>query len=213
MSFTLPDLPYPPDALEPHLDAPTMRIHHDLHHATYVAKLNEAVSQLPVEPSSLVDVLQRLDQAPAELRTALRNHGGGHLNHCMLWKSLSADSGIMSGPLHEAMHGSFGGTQQMCDKLTAAAAGVFGSGWAWIASDEAGDLQIVTSANQDNPVSQGLLPILGIDVWEHAYYLAYQNRRPAYLEAIMHVIDWGHVSDRYERLLEVGASALDDELV
>jgi Fe-Mn family superoxide dismutase len=208
--YTLPDLPWPADALEPHLDAKTMRIHHDRHHATYVDKLNEALGN-EAGAGELIEMLQDLSSVRASKRTAVRNHGGGHLNHTMLWRSLSGEGGVMSQRLHEALDSAFGSTVQMQQQLVAAATGLFGSGWAWLIVREDGSIGVDTTANQDTPLSKGQLPLLGIDVWEHAYYLCYQNRRPAYVEAFLQVVDWEAISERYERLVSQGARALADE--
>lgn len=210
--YQLPDLPYSASALQPHIDERTMQIHHDLHHATYVEKLNAAVSEAGLQQTDLVTLLRDLGQVPQAQRQAVRNHGGGHLNHSLLWRQLSSEEGVMSAQFHEAIDEAFGSTVNMLARLQDTGAAVFGSGWAWLASDDAGKLSVMTTANQDNPLMSGLLPVLGIDVWEHAYYLCYQNRRPAYLEAFVQIIDWAFVSERYERLLDEGPASLLDEL-
>jgi Fe-Mn family superoxide dismutase len=201
----LPKLPYAFDALEPFIDAQTMQIHHGRHHQAYVDNLNKAVAtddalaKLPVE-----DLLRRLDTIPAAIRTAVRNHGGGHANHSLFWETLApaAKSGAPSGALAAAIDKTFGGRQQFEDKIQAAAMGVFGSGWAWLSLDPAKKLIIESAPNQDSPLSGGRAPVLGIDVWEHAYYLKYQNRRAEYLKAILKVINWEFLSARYESLMK-----------
>lgn len=205
--FTLPKLPYAYDALEPHIDAQTMQIHHDKHHQTYVDNLNRAVagdatlSKMPVE-----QLLQKLDTLPAALKTQVRNQGGGHANHSLFWQTLTpaARSGKPSARLTAAIEKSFGSRDKFDAGLQAAATGVFGSGWAWLSLDAANNLVLDTAPNQDSPLLTGKKPLLGIDVWEHAYYLKYQNRRADYLKAIMNVINWDFVSNRYEELTKQG---------
>ena len=199
MAFKLPDLPYDFNALEPHIDARTMEIHHGKHHATYVAKLNEALEKAPGwDKKGLEDIVRTYAEAPKEVQAALRNHGGGHYNHSLFWKVLSSKGGGKpSGDLESAIDAAFGGFDVLKEKFSAAAAGVFGSGWAWLALDPARKLTIVTTPNQDNPLTQGLVPILGLDVWEHAYYLKYQNRRADYLKAWWNVVNWDEVAKLY----------------
>lgn len=199
--FTLPPLPYAADALEPHLDAQTMQIHHGKHHAGYVAKLNaalagnDALAKKPVE-----ELLRDLDKVPEDIRATVRNHGGGHYNHTLFWPSLSKDGGKpATGELAKAIDKAFGNFDGMKEQLVKAGGGVFGSGWAWLVLGRGQALQIETTPNQDNPVSQGRIPLLGIDVWEHAYYLKYQNKRADYLAAIFNVIDWNVVADRHAK--------------
>jgi superoxide dismutase, Fe-Mn family len=196
MAFTLPDLPYPFNALEPHIDAKTMEIHHDKHHGTYVSKLNAALEKAPsLQGKPIEEILKGLDAVPAEIRTAVRNHGGGHMNHGMFWKLLSPrGGGSPSGALAAAMDKAFGGFDTFKEQFAAAAANLFGSGWAWLCADATGRLVITALPNQDNPVSQGLKPLLGLDVWEHAYYLKYQNRRPDYVAAFWNVVAWDQVA-------------------
>ncbi len=196
MAFTLPDLPYPFNALEPHIDAKTMEIHHDKHHATYVAKLNAALEKAPTfQGKSIEEILRSLDSIPADVRTAVRNHGGGHLNHSLFWKMMSPKGGGKpSGALAKAIDKSFGSFDALKEQFGNAAANLFGSGWAWLCEDRAGKLVISALPNQDSPVSQGLKPILGLDVWEHAYYLKYQNRRPDYIAAFWNVVSWEQVA-------------------
>lgn len=201
MAFRLPDLPYDFNALEPHIDARTMEIHHGKHHATYVSKLNEALEKAPdFQNKSIEEILRSLDQAPKEVQAALRNHGGGHFNHSLFWKAMSPKGGGKpAGDLLAAIEKGFGGFDAFKDKFSAAAAGVFGSGWAWLCMDSSKKLLVTTTPNQDSPVSQGLVPILGVDVWEHAYYLKYQNRRPEYITAFWNVIFWEQVARSFQQ--------------
>jgi Fe-Mn family superoxide dismutase len=201
--FTLPPLPYAFDALEPHIDALTMQIHHDKHHAAYVANLNKAVAEFPeLGKKRVEDLLRELSAAPEKIRTAVRNQGGGHYNHTLFWQMMKKGGGGQpSGNLLKAVEkrfGSFGGFQ---DELTKAAVGQFGSGWAWLVLDASKQLAIEPTPNQDSPISQNKQPLLGIDVWEHAYYLKYQNRRPEYVAAFFQLINWDFVSERYEKAL------------
>jgi Fe-Mn family superoxide dismutase len=203
-AFTLPALPYATDALEPYIDAATMQIHHDKHHQAYVDNLNKAVAGDPALAKLAVEeLLRRLDTLPAAIRTQVRNQGGGHANHSFLWQTLcpASKSGKPAGPLAAAVDESFGGQQQLEEKLRAAAAGVFGSGWAWLSLDGSNNLVIETTPNQDSPLLAGKRPLLGIDVWEHAYYLKYQNRRADYLAAIFHVVNWDFLSHRYQEFV------------
>jgi len=199
--FTLPPLPYAYDALEPHIDAQTMQIHHDKHHAGYVAKLNAALAgNDALAKKSVEELLRELDKIPEDIRTAVRNHGGGHYNHSLFWPSLSKDGGKpATGELAAAIDKAFGNFDGMKEQLAKAAGGVFGSGWAWLVLGRGQVLQVETTPNQDNPVSQGRVPLLGIDVWEHAYYLKYQNKRGDYVTAIFNVIDWNVVTGRYAK--------------
>ena len=199
MAFTLPDLPYPFDALEPHIDAKTMEIHHDKHHGTYVSKLNAALEKAPSFQNKQIDeILRSLDSLPREIQTAVRNHGGGHYNHMLFWKMLGPKGGGKpSGDLGKAIDGKFGGFDKFKEQFSTAAANLFGSGWVWLVVDPSGDLSITTTPNQDNPVSQGLKPIFGLDVWEHAYYLKYQNRRPEYVTAVWNVVSWANVAENF----------------
>ncbi|MEO5987315.1 MAG: superoxide dismutase [Candidatus Eisenbacteria bacterium] len=197
--FTLPALGYAFDALEPHLDAQTMQIHHDKHHAAYVTNLNKAVAgKADLAKWSVEDLLRKLDQVPAEIRTAVRNHGGGHANHSLLWTSLKHDgTRAPVGELARGIDATFGSFSAFQDKWTAAAMSVFGSGWAWLTLDVKGALAIETLPNQDSPLSAGHTPLAGIDVWEHAYYLKFQNRRAEYVAAFSKVMDWNVISGRY----------------
>ena len=203
--FTLPKLPYAYDALEPYIDAQTMQIHHDKHHQAYVDNLNKAVagdetlSRLTVER-----LLLGVGTLPDNLRTAVRNQGGGHANHSLFWQTLcpAAKSGKPSGSFAAALERSFGGRERFEEQLRTNAAGVFGSGWAWLSLDSRKQLVLDSAPNQDSPLMSGRQPLLGIDVWEHAYYLKYQNRRAEYLKAILSVINWDFVSARYEELVK-----------
>ena len=203
--FTLPKLPYAFDALEPYIDAQTMQIHHDKHHQAYVDNLNKAVASDPALSKLSVDeLLQRLDSLPAAIRTAVRNQGGGHANHSLFWQALTpaSKSGKPGGRLAGALSRSFGDQDKFEEKLQATALGVFGSGWAWLSVDAGKNLVLDSAPNQDNPLLAGKRPLLGIDVWEHAYYLKYQNRRADYLKAIVKVIHWNFVTARYEELVK-----------
>jgi len=195
--FKLPPLPYAEDALEPHIDARTMGIHHGKHHAGYTNKLNAAIEGSDLAGMSIEDILANLDRAPADIREALRNNGGGYANHNLFWQIMSpAGGGEPSGALADAITSAFGGFADFKASFSAAAAGVFGSGWAWLAADQ-GTLCVKATPNQDSPLSEGLTPILGIDVWEHAYYLHYQNRRADYIGAFFNVINWDKAAELY----------------
>ncbi len=196
MAYSVPPLPYAYDALEPHIDKLTMEIHHDKHHQAYVDKANAALAGTPLENASVEDVLRDLSQVPEDKRTAVRNNGGGHYNHSLFWESMSASGGgEPEGALGEAIASTFGSFSDFQDKLKAAGVNQFGSGWSWLVHDGSG-LAVVGTPNQDNPISAGKTPLLGVDVWEHAYYLKYQNRRPDYLDAWWNTVDWGKVSER-----------------
>jgi Fe-Mn family superoxide dismutase len=197
--FTLPPLPYPFDALEPQIDAQTMQIHHDKHHAAYVANLNKAVAQSPdLGMKPVEDLLKNLDAVPEKIRSAVRNQGGGHYNHSLFWQMMNKNAGgAPSGELAKAIDKKFGGFDAFKDQFTKAAVGQFGSGWAWLVLD-GGELKIQSTPNQDSPISEGKLPLLGVDVWEHAYYLKYQNRRPEYVAAWFKVINWDYVIQRFQ---------------
>jgi Fe-Mn family superoxide dismutase len=197
MSHRLPDLPYGYDALEPYFDAKTMEIHHTKHHQTYVDKLNGALQgHEQFSDHSAEQLIANLGEVPESIRTAVRNHGGGHANHSFLWPMLKKDV-APTGPVFTAIVKQFGSFEGFKEKFSASAALLFGSGWAWLVREEDG-LAIVTTANQDSPLSLGKKPVLGIDVWEHAYYLKYQNRRPEYIEAFFQVINWEKVNEYYE---------------
>ncbi len=199
MAFKTPDLPYPYDALEPHIDEQTMRLHHDKHHATYTSKVNSAIENTKYASWSIEELLAELNELPDDIRTTVRNNGGGHANHALFWTILSpSGGGTPSGSIGDAISKAFGGYDSFKEKLSAAAAGQFGSGWGWLVVTKGGDLSIYSTANQDSPISKGDTPILGIDVWEHAYYLKYQNRRPEYIDAFFNVINWEQVTKNYD---------------
>jgi len=197
MAFELPSLPYAADALEPHIDTLTMEIHHGKHHNGYTTKLNAAVEGTALEGSSIDAILSGLDMGNA----ALRNNGGGYYNHCLFWEIMGPDAGEMSAELTQAIDKAFGSFEGFKDAFSKAAATQFGSGWAWLCAHDDGSLEVCGTPNQDNPlmpnVGCGGTPVLGLDVWEHAYYLNYQNRRPDYIEAFFHVVNWSEVSKRY----------------
>jgi Fe-Mn family superoxide dismutase len=200
MAYTLPELPYPVDALEPHIDAKTMEIHHDKHHATYVTKLNEALQGSGVPEQSIEDLCRNINTVPEKIRNAVRNNGGGHANHSMFWTIMKkGGGGNPTGPLAEAINAELGGFDKFKEAVTNAGLTRFGSGWAWLSLDKSGKLIVESTPNQDNPWMEGREPILGVDVWEHAYYLKYQNKRPDYLAAWWNVVDWKAVGDRYQK--------------
>ncbi|MCA9839326.1 MAG: superoxide dismutase [Trueperaceae bacterium] len=195
MAFTLPDLPYAKDALEPHIDARTMEIHHDKHHAGYTANLNKAVEGTPMADMSVEEILR---QGADALSPAVRNNGGGYANHNLFWEIMSANGGGQpSGALADAINSAFGSFDAFKEKFSGAAATRFGSGWAWLVVKGDGSVDVYSTANQDSPYMQGDTPILGLDVWEHAYYLNYQNRRPDYISAFWNVVDWAKVGELY----------------
>jgi superoxide dismutase, Fe-Mn family len=197
MAFEVPPLPYAPDALEPHIDAQTMSLHHDKHHQAYVDKLNAALEGTEFADSSIEDIIANLDAIPEDKRTAVRNNGGGHLNHSLFWKSMSPDGGgAPEGDLAAAIDSAFGSFDDFKEQFEAAGVGQFGSGWAWLVYD-GGALAVTSTPNQDNPLSEGKLTLLGNDVWEHAYYLKYQNRRPEYLKAWWNTVNWPEIATRY----------------
>ena len=198
MSFELPKLHYSYNSLEPHIDARTMEIHHTKHHAGYTAKLNAAIADTPLAQHSIEEILSNLDMSNA----AVRNNGGGFYNHCLFWRVMSPVANTLSGALAEAINRSFGSYDKFKAAFSAAAATQFGSGWAWLCAKKGGDLEVCSTPNQDNPLMPGVgcdgTPILGIDVWEHAYYLNYQNRRPDYIDAFFSVINWKVVAENFE---------------
>jgi len=196
--FKLPPLPYAFDALEPHIDARTMEIHHDRHHAAYVNNLNKAVAGHPrLEKLSIDQIVRNLEDVPDNIRPAVRNNGGGHYNHSLFWQMMKkGGGGEPKGTLAAAMNKQFGTFSGFKEELTGAAMRVFGSGWAWLVADD-NDLKIVSTPNQDSPLTRGQIPLLGIDVWEHAYYLKYQNKRPDYIAAFYNVINWDFVAERF----------------
>jgi superoxide dismutase, Fe-Mn family len=200
MPFTLPDLPYAKDALEPHIDATTMEIHHGKHHNTYVTNLNKALESAPdLQNASLEEILaNNCAKAPESVRTMVRNNGGGHANHSLFWTIMGPGKGGQpKGRLAEAINSTFGGFDQFKEKFAAAAVGRFGSGWAWLLKSGNG-VDIYSTANQDSPLMEGKFPIIGLDVWEHAYYLKYQNRRPDYIAAWWNVVNWDEAEKRFQ---------------
>jgi Fe-Mn family superoxide dismutase len=197
MAYSVPDLPYDYDALEPHIDEATMRVHHDKHHQAYVDKVNAALEGTDLEGQPIEDVIRDLSAVPDDKRTAVRNNGGGHLNHTLFWESLSSDGGdAPTGALAEAIDSAFGSFDDFKQQVKDTGVNQFGSGWAWLVHDGNG-LAVVGTPNQDNPISDGQTPLLGVDVWEHAYYLKYQNRRPDYIDAWWNTVDWAKVAERY----------------
>ena len=199
MAYQLPPLPYPKDALEPHIDARTMEIHHDKHHAGYTNKLNAALEGTSFADQPIEEVLSKLDQLPADKQTAVRNNGGGYLNHSIFWSIMSPDGGgDPVGELADAIKQTFGSFESFKEEFAAAAAGQFGSGWAWLGYSEDKGLHVHGLPNQDAPAMHGHVGIIGIDVWEHAYYLNYQNRRPDYIEAWWNVVNWQEAERRYQ---------------
>ncbi|MBI2927918.1 MAG: superoxide dismutase [Verrucomicrobia bacterium] len=199
--FKVPPLPYPFDALEPHIDARTMEIHHDRHHAAYVTNLNKAVADQPrLAAKSVEDLVRELHSVPEAIRAAVRNHGGGHLNHTLFWQMMSkSGGGAPKGDLAKAIDKKFGSFDTFKADFTKAATGVFGSGWAWLTLDLNKELRIETTPNQDCPLTAQRTPLLGIDVWEHAYYLKYQNKRPDYVAAFYNVINWDFVTEQFKK--------------
>ena len=202
MSFTLDPLPYPVEALEPYIDAKTMEIHHDKHHGTYVAKLNAALEQAPeLQSWSLEDLLKNLAQVPETVRQAVRNHGGGHYNHQLFWKILSPQGGGQpGGDLGKLIGRDFGSFETFKEQFSQGAANLFGSGWEWLAVTPEKKLRLVALPNQDSPLTNGLVPVFGLDVWEHAYYLKYQNKRPDYIAAIWNLVNWKQVEENLHKI-------------
>lgn len=207
MAYTLPELPYAYDALEPHIDARTMEIHHSKHHNAYIQKVNAALEGTDFENTSIEELVGNIDSVPENIRGAVRNNGGGHANHSLFWTIMSPDGGgLPTGPLSEAIESDLGGFDAFRESFSQAAATRFGSGWAWLCVDAGGKLCVCSTPNQDNPRMTSLVtcsgtPILGLDVWEHAYYLKYQNRRPDYITAFFDVIDWNAVAQRYQSVI------------
>ena len=197
MAHTLPPLPYAADALEPHIDKQTMEIHHGKHHAAYVNNLNAALEKHPdLQSKSVEELIRGLSTVPEAIRTAVRNNGGGHANHTMFWQIMGPNAGgAPTGAIADAINGSFGSLDKLKEELKKAAVGRFGSGWAWVI-ESGGKLTIESTANQDSPLMEGKKPVFGIDVWEHAYYLKYQNRRPDYITAWWNTVDWDKVASR-----------------
>lgn len=197
MAFKTPDLPYAYNALEPHIDEATMKVHHDKHHVGYTTKLNAAVEGTEYEKMDAEELVAKLDSLPDSIKTAVRNAGGGHVNHSLFWTIMSPDGGgAPSGELADAINSAFGSFDAFKEQFDAAAKGRFGSGWAWLVVHN-GKLEIMSTPNQDSPLSEGKTPILGLDVWEHAYYLKYQNRRPEYIQAFFNVVNWDQVAKNF----------------
>ncbi len=199
MTYKLPDLPYAYDALEPHIDEETMKLHHDKHHNTYVENVNKALEgHDDLQNLSIEELVAKLDEVPEDIRTAVRNNGGGHANHSFFWEIMSPNGGgEPAGELADAINETFGSLDNLKDEVKTAATGQFGSGWGWLVVEN-GELKVVNTPNQDSPLTDGQTPILGVDVWEHAYYLNYQNKRPAYVDAFWEVVNWDEVARRYE---------------
>jgi Fe-Mn family superoxide dismutase len=197
MAHSLPPLPYPSDALEPHIDKQTMEIHHGKHHNTYVTNLNAALEKHPeLQSKSIEDLLKGINSVPEDIRTAVRNNGGGHANHSMFWQIMGPSAGgAPTGAIADAINGSFGSFDKMKEEVKKSAVGRFGSGWAWVISS-GGKLTVESTANQDSPLMEGKKIVFGIDVWEHAYYLKYQNRRPDYVDAWWNVVNWAEINKR-----------------
>lgn len=196
MAYKLPELDYGYDALEPYIDAKTMEIHHSKHHQAYIDKVNAALEGTEFENKDIEEILKNLDALPEDKRMAVRNNGGGHYNHSLFWKMMSPNGGGKpEGKLAEKIDSDLGGLDKFKEDFAAAAANRFGSGWAWLVVNEDGKLEVMSTANQDNPISEGKKPILGIDVWEHAYYLKYQNKRPDYVKQWWNVVNWKRVEE------------------
>ncbi|MGQ9490555.1 MAG: superoxide dismutase, partial [Anaerolineae bacterium] len=194
MAHQLPSLPYAYDALEPYIDTMTMQIHHTKHHAAYLANLNKAIEGTEFENTPVEELLAKIDRVPENIRTTVRNHGGGYVNHNLFWTIMAPNAGgAPTGELAAAIEKAFGSFEAFKEKFTAAAANHFGSGWAWLVVKPDGSLEVYSTANQDSPLMSGDTPILGLDVWEHAYYLKYQNRRPEYINNFYHIINWDQV--------------------
>lgn len=198
MAIILPDLPYAYDALEPHIDAETMTLHHDKHHATYVANANAALEKHPEIGEDLEALFADVSQIPEDIRQAVINNGGGHLNHALFWELMSPEETQISQELSEDINATFGSFEDFKAAFTAAATGRFGSGWAWLVVNAEGKLEVLSTANQDTPIMEGKKPILGLDVWEHAYYLNYRNVRPNYIKAFFEIINWNKVNELYQ---------------
>ncbi|MDF2910885.1 MAG: superoxide dismutase [Sporolactobacillus laevolacticus] len=201
--FELPELEFSPDALEPYIDKETMTIHHDKHHQTYITNLNAALDKHPeLKDHSLTDLIAHLEKVPEDIRTAVRNNGGGHYNHSLFWKVLiPGGSSQPTGALAKAIDEQLGGFEAFKEKFSAAGAGQFGSGWAWLTVNQLNRLKVTNTPNQDSPLMDSETPLLGLDVWEHAYYLKYQNKRPEYIKNFFNVINWDYVSDVYDKVL------------
>lgn len=198
MTYTLPDLPYAYDALEPYIDVETMHLHHDKHHNTYVTNLNAAIEKHPeLGSKSVEELIADMDSIPEDIRTAVRNNGGGHANHAFFWEIMAPNAGgVPTGEIKEAIEAAFGSFDKLKEEFKAAATGRFGSGWAWLVLNK-GKLEVTSTANQDSPLMEGKTPVLGLDVWEHAYYLNYKNVRPDYIDAFWNVVNWDEVNKRF----------------
>jgi Fe-Mn family superoxide dismutase len=201
MSFTLPDLKFAFDALEPHIDKETMTIHHDKHHAGYVKKLNAALENTDFADNPINDILKNIEQIPEDIRKAVINNGGGHSNHSLFWELLTNESTTPSDELLEAINKKFESLEKFKEQFANEAATRFGSGWAWLIINETGELEIRSTPNQDSPLMDNQTPILALDVWEHAYYLKYQNKRPDYIEAFWNVVNWNKVSELFKEII------------
>jgi Fe-Mn family superoxide dismutase len=200
VSYSVPPLPYDPNALEPHIDEQTMRIHHDKHHQAYVDKANAALEGTEWAQKPVEEVLQNLSSLPSDKQGAVRNNAGGHFNHTLFWEAMAPNGGGQpDGALAQAIESAFGSFEDFQAKMKEAGVGQFGSGWAWLVHDGSG-LAVVSTPNQDNPISNGHTPLLGVDVWEHAYYLKYQNRRPDYIDAWWNTVNWPKVAERFEKV-------------
>lgn len=199
MAYKLPELPYAYDALAPHIDEETMKLHHDKHHATYVEKTNGAVEKHPeLADKTIEELVANLDSVPEDIRTVVRNNGGGHANHSFFWEILSPNGGgEPTGALKDAIEETFGSFDKFKEEFAAASAGQFGSGWGWLVVNN-GKLEVTSTPNQDSPLTDGKTPVIGLDVWEHAYYLNYQNKRPAYIDAFWNVVNWEKANEIYE---------------
>ena len=198
MAFSVPDLPYAYDALEPHIDEATMRVHHDKHHQAYVDKANDALAGTEWADSEVEDVLKNLSGLPGDKQGPVRNNAGGHYNHTLFWQMLSPDGGgEPSGELADAINEKFGSLDALKEEMKNSGVGQFGSGWVWLVYTSEGGLQVTSTPNQDSPISSGSTPLIGIDVWEHAYYLKYQNKRPDYIDAFWNVVNWDKVAEHY----------------
>jgi superoxide dismutase, Fe-Mn family len=199
MAYELPPLPYPTNALEPHIDAKTMEIHHDKHHQAYITNANNALKDHPdLAAKPVEELIANLSQVPESIRTVVRNNAGGHSNHSFFWKIMAPNAGgTPKGKLADAITATFGGIDAFKEKFQAAGAGRFGSGWAWLVVNKEGKLEVTSTPNQDSPIMEGLTPVLGVDVWEHSYYLLYQNRRPDYLKAWWSVVSWDQAEQNF----------------
>jgi Fe-Mn family superoxide dismutase len=200
MAYELPPLPYDYNALEPYIDTQTMQLHHDKHHAAYVTNLNNAIQGHALASLAIEDLMRRINEVPENIRTAVRNNGGGHVNHSMFWQIMKPNGGgAPTGELADAINSTFGSFDNFKAAFNDAGAKRFGSGWVWLVMDQGGKLQVISTANQDSPFMDGLYPVMGNDVWEHAYYLKYQNRRPEYLNAWWNVVNWDEIARRFDR--------------